>query len=109
MNDESNPNMSALELGMINSIAALALALKASPGFNNEALKKLAQHSSFEERFCDKILEACHSLSLLACHYILKCVFQVLNCLFSNGTVKQAFLCIASHFTRHQRAIQKYP
>ena len=35
--------MSALDVGIINAIGALAMALKASPGFNNDALVKIAQ------------------------------------------------------------------
>lgn len=35
--------MSPTELGLFMAINALSLALKASPGFNNEALKVIAQ------------------------------------------------------------------
>lgn len=43
MKDEIKVEMSAMDVGLINAISALAIALKASPGFNNEALVKIAQ------------------------------------------------------------------
>lgn len=42
-NEDVGVKMSALEVGMINAIGAIAIALKASPGFNNDALTKIAQ------------------------------------------------------------------
>lgn len=43
MTDEVQVEMSALDVGLINALGAIAIALKASPGFNNEALKKVAE------------------------------------------------------------------
>ena len=43
MTDEVKVEMSAFDVGVLNAIGALAIALKASPGFNNEALKKVTQ------------------------------------------------------------------
>lgn len=43
MSDEVKVEMSAFDVGVINALGALAIALKASPGFNNEALKKVTQ------------------------------------------------------------------
>jgi hypothetical protein len=34
----------AFDVGVLTAISALAAALKASPGFNNEALTRIAQH-----------------------------------------------------------------
>lgn len=41
--EETGVQMSALEVGLMNAIGALAIALKASPGFNNDALVTIAQ------------------------------------------------------------------
>lgn len=43
MTDEVKVEMSAFDVGVLNALGALAIALKASPGFNNEALKKVTQ------------------------------------------------------------------
>lgn len=40
MTDEVEVEMSAFDIGVINALGAIAIALKASPGFNNDALKK---------------------------------------------------------------------
>ncbi|MFK3641259.1 hypothetical protein [Pseudomonas protegens] len=44
MTDEVKVAMSAFDVGVMNALGALAIALKASPGFNNDALKKVTQH-----------------------------------------------------------------
>ncbi|QGG75838.1 hypothetical protein [Pseudomonas syringae] len=43
MTDEVEVEMSAFDIGVINALGAIAIALKASPGFNNDALKKVTQ------------------------------------------------------------------
>ncbi len=44
VSEDVQVEMSALEVGIINALVAISAALKASPGFNNEALKQIAQH-----------------------------------------------------------------
>jgi len=41
--EEVKVGMSAFDVGVVNALGALAIALKASPGFNNDALKKVTQ------------------------------------------------------------------
>lgn len=43
MADEVKVEMSAFDVGVVNALGALAIALKASPGFNNDALKKVTE------------------------------------------------------------------